>query len=279
MKKAGRTAPPKAYNNQDFLNSPDARTLRILAEFLEPRKRFRDERISDTIVFFGSARIQPPEISNKALKEFRATLKNKKRLDKSLLGKYQALKNATEMSKYYRDAERLTYLLTMWAKNFDKKRHFVVCSGGGPGIMEAANKGAWRAGGKSIGLNISLPFEQSPNKYITPGLSFEFHYFFMRKFWFIYLAKALVMFPGGFGTFDEAFEVLTLMQTKKVLKPLPVVLYGRKYWNTVINFDAMVKMGTINESDLKHIKFFDTPEETFAYLQRELTRIYTKEHK
>jgi uncharacterized protein (TIGR00730 family) len=279
MKKTIRTAPPKAYNNAEFLNSPDARTIRILSEFLEPRKRFRDEHISDTIVFFGSARIKSPEVAQESLKQFRLSLKNKKRLDKSLLGKYQALKNAAEMSKYYRDAERLTFLLTNWTNSFDKKRHFVVCSGGGPGIMEAANKGARKAGGKSIGLNISLPFEQSPNPYITPGLSFEFHYFFMRKFWFIYLAKALVMFPGGFGTFDEVFEVLTLLQTKKVIKPLPVVLYGRKYWNTVINFDAMVKMGTISDADMKLIKFFDTPEETFAYLQKELTRIYAKEHK
>ena len=279
MRTDRREAPPKAYNNLDFLNSPDGRTIRILSEFLEPRKRFRDAHIHDTIVFFGSARIQSPEIAHEALKEFRSKLKKRKRLGKSLLAQYQILKNAVEMSKYYRDAERLTYMLTEWANRFDNRRHFVICSGGGPGIMEAANKGARKAGGKSIGLNISLPFEQSPNPYITRGLAFEFHYFFMRKFWFIYLAKALVMFPGGFGTFDEVFEVLTLLQTKKVIKPLPVVLYGRKYWNTVINFDAMVKMGTISEKDLALIRFFDTPEETFEYLQKELTRIYRREHK
>ena len=279
MKKLKRVAPPKAYNNTEFMNSPDARTIRILSEFLEPRKRFREEHIYDTIVFFGSARIQSAAEAETRLKEFVRTFRRRRRPDKTLLAKYQALKSAAEMSRYYEDAEKLTWMLSKWAQNFDKKRHFVVCSGGGPGIMEAANRGAHRAGAKSVGLNISLPFEQSPNRYITQGLSFEFHYFFMRKFWFIYLAKALVMFPGGFGTFDEVFEVLTLLQTKKVIKPLPVVLYGPKYWRTVINFDAMVKMGTISEADLKLIKFFDTPEDTFAYLKRELTRIYAKEHK
>jgi uncharacterized protein (TIGR00730 family) len=180
------------------------------------------------------------------------------------------------MSRYYEDAVVLASKLTQWSQTFDGHRHFVVCSGGGPGIMEAANKGAKLAGGKSIGMNISLPFEQESNPYVTKKLSFEFHYFFMRKFWFVYLAKALVMFPGGFGTLDELIEVLTLVQTEKVKKALPIVLYGRKYWKEVLNFDAMVKHKTISQKDLRFIQFADTPEEAFEYLRKRLTEIYKK---
>jgi uncharacterized protein (TIGR00730 family) len=268
-----RIAPPKAYSNVDFLNSPDARTIRMLSEFLEPRKRFRDEHISDTIVFFGSARVLSPKIAKHNLNLIKRTLNNKKVLPKTDQQKLDKANIDLEMSKYYHDAEKLTYLLTRWSQNLNNKMHFVVCSGGGPGIMEAANKGARMAGGKSIGLNISLPFEQAPNRYISKNLSFEFHYFFMRKFWFVYLAKAMIMFPGGFGTFDELFEVITLLQTKKVTKPLPVILYGKKYWNRIIDFKEMVKLGTISQKDLNLIKFFDTPEETFNYLKRKLIKI------
>jgi uncharacterized protein (TIGR00730 family) len=278
MKKSLKTLykPPKAYNNIDFLNSPDARTIRILSEFLEPRKRFREEHINDTIVFFGSARVQPPSITRKHLLLAKKSIQNKKKLTKQLKDKLENVKNELEMSSYYSDAEKLTYMLTKWARTLDEKRHLVICSGGGPGIMEAANKGARLAGGKSIGLNVSLPFEQAPNRYISKNLSFGFHYFFMRKFWFVYLAKAMVMFPGGFGTFDELFEVLTLLQTKKVTKPLPVVLYGTKYWNRVINFGEMVRMGTISREDLKLFRFFDTPEETFSYLQKKLLKRFKR---
>ncbi len=274
-----RHAPPKAYNDLPFLNSPDARPIRILAEFFEPRRRFREEGINDTIVFFGSARVLTPEIARKNFIKLATKLKNSKRPTIELKKQLEFARYQLQMSNYYRDAEKLTYLLTKWSQGLNKKRHFVVCSGGGPGIMEAANKGATRAGGKSVGLNVSLPFEQSPNPYISKNLSFEFHYFFMRKFWFVYLAKAMVMFPGGFGTFDELFEVLTLLQTKKVKKRLPVVLYGSQYWKKVIDFDAMVAAGTIAKKDLRIFKVFDSPEETFAYLQKELLKEYNAIHR
>ncbi len=269
-----RKAPPKAYNNNIFLNSPDARTIRILAEFFEPRRRFREEHINDTIVFFGSARVKSPEEAKNNFKQLKEHIDLKGTITKTDKKKLEEARNHLTMSRYYKDAEKLTYLLTRWSRSLDNKMHFVICTGGGPGIMEAANKGARRAGGKSVGLNISLPFEQTPNKYISPNLAFEFHYFFMRKFWFVYLAKAMVMFPGGFGTFDELFEVLTLLQTKKVTKPLPVVLYGKEYWRQILNLDAMVALGTISKKDIRLFKFFDTPEDTFAYLQKELTRIF-----
>src|SRR3954464_2088035 len=197
---------PVAYLNDKFLNGPDARAIRMLAEFLEPLSHFRREKVRDTVVFFGSARLA----ENGALGE------------------------------YYRDARTLAKLLTEWADQFTNSNYrFVVCSGGGPGIMEAANRGAWEANGKSVGLNIGLPFEQFPNPFITPELSFEFHYFFMRKFWFAYLAKALVVFPGGFGTLDELMGLLTLTQTQKLAKKMTIVLDGSKYWNEIIKFDAL----------------------------------------
>jgi uncharacterized protein (TIGR00730 family) len=182
-----------------------------------------------------------------------------------------------QMSKYYEEAIELSKLLTRWSKKLYQQNRFVVCSGGGPGIMEAANKGARLAGGRSIGLNISLPFEQSPNSYITKELNFEFHYFFMRKFWFVYLAKALIMFPGGFGTLDELMEVLTLLQTKKLKKQVVVVLYGREYWDQVLNFDAMIRLRVIGLEDLQLFRFADTPEDAFRYLEKELKRLYPKE--
>lgn len=267
---------PKAYNNQNFLNSPDARTIRILSEFLEPRKRFREEHISDTIVFFGSARVRPPEIARKNLIAVQKSIKKNKTKFYLFKDKLEKAESDLEMSKYYADAMKLTYLITKWSQSFDKRKHLVICSGGGPGIMEAANRGARMAGGKSIGLNISLPLEQYPNKYISRKLAFEFHYFFMRKFWFVYLAKAMVMFPGGFGTFDETFEVLTLLQTKKVKKPLPVVLYGEKYWRRIIDFEEMVRLGTIARKDLQSFKFFNTPEDTFNYLRTRLSGVFSK---
>src|SRR5215469_15867857 len=207
---------PVAYLNEKFLNSPDARALRILAEFLEPLAHFRREKVRDTVVFFGSAR----------------------------LGEDGPLK------QYYEGARELARMLTEWADQFTNSHYrFVVCSGGGPGIMEAANRGAYDANGKTVGLNIGLPFEQFPNPYITPELSFEFHYFFMRKFWFAYLSKALVAFPGGFGTLDEMMELLTLTQTQKLAKKVTIVLYGSQYWKEVINFDALVKHEMISPED------------------------------
>ncbi len=272
MPKTTRT--PKAYKNLDFLNSPQARSIRILAEFLEPLSRFRHEGIKDTIVFFGSARILPRKDAKKRLETVKSKIFKTKRASKKLQSQLEDAIIDLQMSGYYEDAATLTYKLTKWAKKLDSDRHFVICSGGGPGIMEAANKGALTAGGKSMGLNISLPFEQDSNPYISKNLSFEFHYFFMRKFWFLYPAKALVIFPGGFGSLDEFMEVLTLVQTKKIKKSLTIVLYGRNYWNQVINFPAMVKFRTISKGDLKLFSFADTPDEAFQILQKGLTKNY-----
>jgi len=225
---------PVAYLNEEFLNSPDARVIRMLAEFLEPLSHFRREKVRDTVVFFGSAR----------------------------------LAEDSPLGHYYRDARTLAKMLTEWADQFTNSNYrFVVCSGGGPGIMEAANRGAWEANGKSVGLNIGLPFEQFPNPFITPELSFEFHYFFMRKFWFAYLAKALVVFPGGFGTMDELFELLTLSQTQKLAKKMSIILYGSSYWNEIINFEAMAKHGMISPEDLSLFQFADDPNTAFELLK------------
>jgi hypothetical protein len=230
--------PLLAYKNEPFLQSPDARPLRIISEYLEPLSHLRRQRIRDTVVFFGSARIQEDG----------------------------------PLGNYYKDARTLAALVTTWAKTFRERTYrFVVCSGGGPGIMEAANRGASDARGKNIGLNIGLPFEQFPNPYITRELSFEFHYFFMRKFWFAYMAKALVVFPGGFGTMDEMFEILTLVQTRKIAKKIAIILYGTAFWKEIINFDALVKYGTISAEDLNLFHFADTPEAAFEILQGRLT--------
>src|SRR5437867_6723358 len=262
---------PLAYENEPFLNSPDGRILRILAEYMEPLARFRREQIQDTVVFFGSARFQGSHAAKTNLtsverNEARAAAEQQEKdLKRALAG--------VDMARYYEDARRMAYLLSKWSIQIPARRHrFVVTTGGGPGIMEAANLGAHEAGGKSIGLNINLPFEQNPNPYITPSLNFEFHYFFMRKFWFAYLAKALVIFPGGFGTLDELFEIMTLAQTEKLAKRILVVIYGSEYWSRVINFQAMVDAGTISEEDLDLFKIVDSPEEGFEYLREGLTR-------
>src|SRR5579871_3869857 len=232
---------PVAYLNETFLESPDARGLRILSEYLEPLSHFRDEKIQDTIVFFGSARTTQDG----------------------------------PMGHFYKDAVELARLVTQWSIQLDgPAARFVICSGGGPGIMEAANRGAQEAGGKTIGLNIGLPFEQRPNPYITPELSFEFHYFFMRKFWFAYMAKALVVFPGGFGTMDELFEILTLAQTHKLESKIVIVLYGSKYWKEALNFEALARHGTIDEEDLNLFQYADDPETALAMLQEKLTKYF-----
>jgi len=267
----------KAYNNIEFLNSPDARILRMLAEFLEPMRRFRKEKIKDTIVFFGSARVKSKAEAAEALRAIENEPKKGRSSDPSREQRLADAKIDLKMSRYYEDAVELARLLTVWSSKIDHQRRFVVCSGGGPGIMEAANRGAALAKGKTIGLNISLPFEQYPNPYIPPELNFEFHYFFMRKFWFVYLAKALVMFPGGFGTLDELMEVLTLMQTSKVKKKMSVVLYGREYWEEVLNFKAMVAHRVISKDDMALFRFAETPEEAFRHLTKELRQNYPKE--
>ncbi len=268
--------PVKAYKNMEFINSSDARTIRILAEFLEPMHRFRKYNIHDTIVFFGSARTICLQEAEQKLEEVQQRLdsSNQNSSDHVLQEELAYAKNQVFLARYYQDAVELARRMTEWSKSLNSIPRFVVSSGGGPGMMEAANKGALDAGGKSVGLNISLPMEQGSNAYITPELNFEFHYFFMRKFWLLYLAKALIIFPGGFGTLDELFETLTLIQTEKIKKEIPIIIYGKAYWDEVVNLDALVKYGTINKSDLELVRFCDTVDEAFEYLQKELTRIH-----
>jgi uncharacterized protein (TIGR00730 family) len=279
---------PLAYENPAFLNSADGRLIRIVSEYLEPLARFRREQIQDTVVFFGSARFRGKEEADHELElldntgssrpapshEQPASAPDIAAGTASDLQRKRAVA-AVEMARYYEDARRLSSMLTSWAKSIPSKRHrFVVTSGGGPGIMEAANRGAYEAGGKTIGLNIKLPFEQSPNPYITPNLNFEFHYFFMRKLWFAYMAKALVVFPGGFGTLDEMFEVLTLAQTHKLAKKITVVIYGSEYWKKVFNLDVLVDTGAISPKDIELFQFADTPEAAFKMLKDGLTENY-----
>jgi uncharacterized protein (TIGR00730 family) len=231
------TNPPLAYKDEKFLDSDEARPIRILSEYLEPLRILCREQVHETIVFFGSARITPEG----------------------------------PLGRYYQEAVELARLITIWSKSLQSHAHrYVICSGGGPGIMEAANRGASEARGRSIGLNIGLPHEQRPNPYITRGLSFEFHYFFMRKLWFAHLARALVVFPGGFGTLDEMAEILTLKQTQKLDRPITVLLYGSQYWKEIINFDALVRHGTISPEDLKLFMFADDPLAALGLLQEGL---------
>jgi uncharacterized protein (TIGR00730 family) len=274
---------PLAYENPAFLNSPDGRIIRILSEFSEPLARFRREHIQDTVVFFGSARFHAVDDAPHPVEllENTGSLQPAPPEEQPASGgdaaeselRRRRAAPAAEMARYYQDARQLAFLLTQWARSLKSRRHrFVVTSGGGPGIMEAANRGAYEAGGKSIGLNIRLPFEQAPNPYITPALNFEFHYFFMRKYWFAYLAKALVIFPGGFGTLDEMFEILTLCQTNKLAKKIGIVIYGSSYWNEVLNLDVLVDKGAISPQDRELFQFADTPEQAFALLRDGLTR-------
>ena len=275
---------PLAYENDQFLNSPDGRMLRIMAEYSEPMARFRRERIQDTVVFFGSARFRALDEANQQLELLENTGSTKpaphaeqparagESDEETTDLKRTRAEAAVEMARYYEDARTLARMMTEWSSKLPGRRHrFVITSGGGPGIMEAANRGAWEAGGKTIGLNIKLPFEQMPNPYITPALNLNFHYFFMRKYWFAYLAKALVVFPGGFGTLDEMFELLTLAQTHKLAKKITVVIYGSSYWKNVINLELLADKGAIALKDMDLFEFADTPEDAFRILRDGLT--------
>ena len=257
--------PVKAYRNLEFLAGEHARTLRILSEYLEPESRLEREGIEDVVVFFGSARAPSIADADKALAEASRNDAPGEKIER--------LQNKRRLAHYYEEACELSRLLTAWARR-DGQESFVLCSGGGPGIMEATNRGALEAGGRSIGLNISLPFEQQPNPYITEELNFEFHYFFMRKLWFVHLACAVVVFPGGFGTLDEFAEVLTLVQTGRA-KPMPIVLYGKAFWDDVLDMEALARWGTISPADLDLFHRADSPEEAFVYLRDALTESAT----
>ncbi len=256
----------KAYKNLEFLASREARTIRILSEYLEPQARFHRYRVKDTIAFFGSARAVPADVAAEGLRLAEGA---------GDPAGIEAARRAVELSRFYEDARTLARRVTEWSKSLPSAaRRFLVCSGGGPGIMEAANRGASEASGISVGLGISLPAEPASNPYATRELTFEFHYFFMRKFWFVYLAKALVVFPGGFGTLDELFELLTLVQTRKLEKPLPILLYGSDFWREVVRFEALSRWGTVPAADLSLFRFADSPDEAFEFLRDELTALY-----
>ena len=264
----------KAYRNADFINSPDARTIRMLCEYYEPRRRFFSQKVFNTVVFFGAARLVDSSRAREELVAARSAA-DAAAGDNAVQEQLARAESAMEMSKYYDDAQELSRRFTEWSMRRPKgKRRVIVCTGGGPGIMEAANRGAAEVpGGKSIGLGISLPREERLNPYVSDGLGFEFHYFFMRKYWFAYLAKALVVFPGGFGTLDELAELNTLRQTKKMTKPLPVVLYGSPYWKKVLNVRAMIDAGTISPEDYDLMYRCDTVDAAFEYLTTELDEL------
>lgn len=269
----------KAYENIDFLNSADARILRILSEFLEPQSKFRKHKIVDTIVFFGSARLMSKKKALSELNKFK-TINPKGLTNDELADALRTSQHMVKMSRYYEEAVELSKRLTKWSLNLETSgNRFIICTGGGPGIMEAANKGAKLAGGYSMGLNISIPFEQYINKFVSPELRFEFHYFFMRKFWFAYLAKALIVFPGGFGTLDEFFELITLLQTGKIKKRMLLVVYDENYWRNIINFDAMISNAVITREDMNLITFCNNVEEAFNSITKHFEKNYLNKEK
>jgi uncharacterized protein (TIGR00730 family) len=260
----------KAYKNLNFLNSPAARTIRMLCEYEEPRQRFRTHGVENTIVMFGSARCRSQETADKELLLAQQEANDSAESDARLLKAQKGVR----LARYYEDARAIAHRLAVWGMEREGER-FYVCSGGGPGIMEGANRGASEVeGGRSVALGISLAFEEKINPYATPELSFEFHYFFMRKYWFMYLAKAMIVFPGGFGTMDELFELLTLRQTGKVKKPVPTVLHGKEFWDDVLDLQALVEWGTISEGDLQLFHRSDTVDDTVAHIIGELEKDY-----
>lgn len=260
--------PPKAYRNEDFINSVAARSIRVQCELMEPYQRFKQNEVNNTIIFFGSARIQPLDKIEMKLK----ALKRETGSD-DLAEEKAFLEGQLKVSRYYEDARELAKQLTQWSHELHAPAdRYYLCSGGGPGIMEATNRGAHEAGGRSIGLGISLPFESSNNPYIAPELNFEFHYFFVRKYWFLYPAKAIVAFPGGLGTMDELFEILTLIQTQKVVKKMPVILYGKDFWDDLINFDKFKKWGVISPEDTDLFTIIDSVEEAKDAIIRDMAK-------
>jgi hypothetical protein len=250
----------KAYQHPGFLNSRDARPLRILAEYLEPKSRFDHYKVEDTIVFMGSARIQSREAAEEMVRKARAGD-----------GGAEKAQTALRMSAYYEAAREFAFRLTNWSKELNREeRRFVVCTGGGPGIMEAANRGAAEAKGLNVGLTISIPVAEFDNPYVTRELAFHFHYFFMRKFWFAYLAKAVIVFPGGYGTLDELFELLTLVQTRKMRKPMPIVLFGTEYWREIVDFDALARHGMISPEDIELVYRTDSVDDAYDWIVLQL---------
>lgn len=268
-------AAEKAYNNRDFIHSRDGRTIRILSEYLYPERHFKKNKIKRTVVFYGSARSLSKESYELKLKQLNDDLANCKEDHKKndIEKEIKFLEHQEDITKSYEDCIELSKMLAEWGETLPDNKKFIITSGGGPGMMEAANRGAARAGIRSMGLNISLPFEQEPNHYISPDLNFEFHYFFMRKFWFVYLAQAFIAMPGGFGTLDELMEILTLLQTKKVTKKIPMVLYNEDFWKNLINFDFLLEKGMISKNDLKLFRYYSEPKEAFEFLQAELSKI------
>ena len=264
----------KAYENLEFLNSHDARPIRVLCELVETSVRLENQNISNTIVFFGSARSKSSGETGNDLKKLIAALPAPSQRTKEQKKQFQKAESLTVMSRYYDEAVLLSQKLSTWSmENFALDNQFHICSGGGPGMMEAANKGAYQANAKSVALGISLPFEQGVNQFATPALAFEFHYFFIRKFYFLYHAKAVVAFPGGFGTIDELFEVLTLIQTKKIGKRIPIYLYGKDFWSKLIDFKQFVKFGVISSEDLKLFQMVDEVDEAFELITTDLKRM------
>lgn len=261
----------KAYDNKDFIHSKDGRMIRLLSEYQYPEQYFRKYGIKGAIVFYGSARTLSLDEFDLRIKELNDKFADAPPEQKEYFSNMiETFMKTYDMTNTYNEAVILSMKLSEWVKTLNDNQKMLICTGGGPGMMEAANRGAHRAGSPSIGLNISLPFEQYPNNYITPDLNFEFHYFFMRKFWFVYLAKAIVALPGGLGTLDELFEILTLKQTRKVTKPMPIVLYNEKFWKNLINFDFLIEMGMISKEDLSLFKFCNTPDEAFNYLKENI---------
>lgn len=263
----------KFYKDSDFINNPGARPIRILSEYLGPEQKIAQQDIQNTIVFFGSARSISGKDAKKELKDLKKKQTSIVKPSSRDKQKLTYAEHRVRLAQYYDDAVELASRLTTWTKEKHQgNQTYYICSGGGPGMMEAANRGAHKAKGRSVGFNISLPFEANSNPYISPELNFEFHYFFMRKYWFAYLAKALVIFPGGFGTLDELFELLTLMQTRKMKKPIPVLIYGSDYWNKILNIPEMVKWGTISQEDLKLFHYSDSVDDAFTYLTTEIDK-------